>query len=157
MLVFTSFKMYSSDAGWFFINNVNLIFHEAGHVLFFIFGNFISVLGGTLGEILIPTIVTLHFLLKQQPYSAGFGLWWLSTAFWSVSIYAADARAQQLPLITGNSEDHDWTYLLRELGILEHDQIVGNIFLFCSFLALALAGMLFFRSIQVGLSEIKNI
>ena len=149
--------MYSSDAEWFFINDVNLIFHEAGHVIFFIFGNFISVLGGTIVEILIPTIVTLHFFLKRQLYSAGFGLWWLSTAFWSVSVYAADARVQQLPLITGNPESHDWTYLLRELGILEHGQIVGDIFLFCSFLAIALACILLFRSILAGLSEIKNV
>lgn len=36
-----------------------------------------------------------------------------------------DARAQELPLVGGG--EHDWTYLLGQLGLLEHDQTVGQL------------------------------
>jgi hypothetical protein len=46
----------------------------------------------------------------------------------------ADARAQQLPLLTvGDSEYviHDWNYLFGKLGLLEHDvQIAGTVRIF---------------------------
>ncbi|MBN4080005.1 hypothetical protein JYT60_02085, partial [bacterium AH-315-C08] len=40
-----------------FIHSVNLVFHEAGHVLFSIFGNqTLTILGGSLNQLLIPFI-----------------------------------------------------------------------------------------------------
>lgn len=43
---------------------------------------------------------------------------------WNVSVYVKDARAQELPLVGGG--EHDWTYLLEQLGLLEQDQAVGT-------------------------------
>lgn len=129
LLLFTSCNLYTQAYGWSFIDNVNLIFHEAGHVLLFPFGQFIYVLGGTLFEIGIPLLVTLYFLYQKELFSAGFGAWWLSTALWSVSIYSADAVAQELPLITGNTDHHDWTYLLGTMSLLDSVDTVGTIFL----------------------------
>jgi hypothetical protein len=43
----------------------------------------------------------------------------------------ADARAQQLPLLTvGDSEDviHDWNYLFSHLGLLDHDTQIASTF-----------------------------
>lgn len=157
LLISTSVRMYQSEAGWFFMNNVNLIFHEAGHVLTIFFGHFIYVLGGTIGELAIPSIVTVYFLLKRKLYSAGFGLWWLSTALWSVSVYARDARAQQLPLITGNTDHHDWTYLLGELGLLRHDQLVGDIFLGVSVGVFMLALFLWFKSFMLAYEKDRQV
>jgi hypothetical protein len=94
---------------WWFIQNVNLIFHEAGHVIFSLFGNFFGLIGGSLLEALIPLIVTIHFLKKKQYFSTAFGFWWLSTALLSISIYASDAKERLLPLITGDVASHDCT------------------------------------------------
>jgi hypothetical protein len=138
LLCYTSLSAYANELHWSFIQSINLIFHEAGHVLFFMFGQFLSVCGGTFGEFGIPLIVTLSFAWKRDVYGTGFGLWWLSTAFWSISIYARDARSQLLPLLGGESSNHDWTYILGELGLLHHEQFIANIFLtlsICSFLA----------------------
>lgn len=130
------------------MNSINLIFHEAGHVIFSPFGNFLHMLGGTLAEILIPLIVIGHFLLRRQLYSVGFGLWWLSIAFWSISVYARDARTQSLPLLGGDSVGHDWTNILGQLGILRYDYVVGNIFLLLSILAcISAIGMFFYDTV----------
>jgi hypothetical protein len=49
-----------------FMHSVNLVFHEAGHVIFTPFGRFITILGGTLGQWLIPFIVLCAFLLRRD-------------------------------------------------------------------------------------------
>ncbi len=49
-----------------FMHDVNLVFHEAGHVIFMPFGRFITVLGGTLNQLLIPFVVLCAFLLKTR-------------------------------------------------------------------------------------------
>ena len=41
-----------------------------------------------------------------------------------VATYMADARAQELPLLTVGDADyviHDWNYLFGHLGVLDHD------------------------------------
>ena len=98
-------------------------------------------------------IVTVHFLINKNLYGAGFGLWWTSTAVWSISVYARDAQVQLLPLITGNSEDHDWTYLLGQLGILNKDPLVGNIFLGISMFFFVCALIVFVLDFQ---KELRN-
>lgn len=129
---------------WWFIQNVNLIFHEAGHIIFMFFGDFMSILGGSLLEILIPLIVTLHFFFTKQFFSAAFSSWWLSTAFLSVSIYASDAEERFLPLLGGDSVLHDWFYILSQLNLLEHDDLFGYFFWLCAFLSVVL--LIFFLS-----------
>ena len=46
----------------------------------------------------------------------------------NISVYAADARTQKLPLLRGNKVYHNRTWLLSQTGMLEQDQLVGNIF-----------------------------
>jgi len=116
------------------ITSLNILFHEAGHWIFYIFGNFVYVLGGTLGEIIMPTIFIFHFWLRRDFAGMAFGYWWLSTAFYSISIYVADARAQVLPLI-GGPGSHDWTYLLGRLCWLQYDLLIGKFFVILAFLA----------------------
>ena len=56
-----------------------------------------------------------------------FTLLWLGQNFINISVYAADARTQALPLLGGNSVYHDWHYLLGEINMLEYDQEIGYI------------------------------
>jgi hypothetical protein len=155
LLMYSSAQIYIKKADWIFIQNANLIFHEAGHVIFSFFGEFIYVLGGTLGEFLVPLIVTIHFLINKNLYGAGFGLWWTSTAFWSISVYSRDAQVQLLPLITGNSESHDWTYILGQLGILHKDLLVGNTFLGISIFLFVCALIVFVIDLERTLKQMQ--
>jgi hypothetical protein len=44
-----------------FLDRVDLVFHEAGHLIFGFFGEFIGILGGSLMQVLILAIVTGYF------------------------------------------------------------------------------------------------
>lgn len=110
------------------MDNIDLVIHEAGHVFFSLFGKFIYTLGGTLMQIIIPSIIALFFLRNNYRTGVQFGLLWLGQNFINISVYAADARAQKLPLLGGNKVYHDWYYLLNETGLLNSDQFVGYFF-----------------------------
>ena len=127
-LTFNALSQISAHKTWWFIQNVNLIFHEAGHVLFMPFGNFMTTLGGSLLEILIPFSITAYFYFTRQYFSASCTSWWLATAFLSVSIYASDAQERFLPLITRDIFTHDWFNILSELGLLKYDDLFGYFF-----------------------------
>lgn len=40
------------------LDGANFIFHEAGHVLFSLFGEFLGILGGSLTQVIIPVVCT---------------------------------------------------------------------------------------------------
>lgn len=121
------------------IDTADLIIHEAGHLFFFIFGRFIYTAGGTLMQILLPSIITFYFFWNGYKTGVQFSLLWLGQNFVNISVYAADARAQKLPLLGGKSVYHDWNYLLDSLGILEFEQEVGYFFFGISILIFFIA------------------
>ena len=117
---------------------VNLAFHEAGHVFLGFFGRFISMLGGTVFQLLIPAVCLVH--LKRRGANLGWQLclFWLGQSLLNVSVYAGDAVKQALPLVGGG--EHDWNYLLTELGLLAHPEgaarlifLAGSAVIFYSF------------------------
>lgn len=121
----------SNAVGESFMHLINLPFHEAGHIFFSPFGRFIQILGGTLGQLIIPAIVTATFIYQRQPYSASIGLWWLGESFMDIAPYINDARAGQLMLlggVTGSEvEDyHDWEGILSRLGMMRYDHALAR-------------------------------
>ena len=109
------------------IDNIDLVIHEAGHLFFSIFGKFIYTLGGTLMQIIIPSIIAGYFFRNNYRTGVQFGLLWLGQNIINISVYAADAKAQKLHLLGGNRVYHDWNYLLNQLGLIEYDQTIGYI------------------------------
>ena len=110
------------------LDNADLVIHEAGHFFFSFFGKFIYTLGGTLMQIILPSIIASFFFRNNYRTGVQFALLWLGQNLINISAYAADARARKLPLLGGNKVYHDWHYLLGEIGILEYDHIVGYVF-----------------------------
>lgn len=110
------------------LDNINLVIHEAGHFFFSLFGKFIYTLGGTLMQIILPSIIASYFFRNNYRTGVQFSLLWLGHNFINISVYAADAQARKLPLLGGNKVYHDWHYILSEVGILEYDCIVGYFF-----------------------------
>jgi hypothetical protein len=111
-----------------FLDRVNLIAHEAGHLLFGWFGEFIMVLGGTIGQLFVPAAFASYFYLRREFFSAAVTLFWTGQNFFNISVYAKDAQAMDLPLVSigGGDAIHDWHYILTKLGLLRWDQAVGN-------------------------------
>ncbi len=113
-----------------FMHNINLPFHEAGHIIFSPLGRFVTSLGGTLGQILMPCICLAAFLLKNRdPFGASVSLWWVAQNFMDVAPYVNDARALELILlggVTGKETDgHDWENILGTLGWLKYDHAIA--------------------------------
>jgi hypothetical protein len=145
----------SNYAGESFLHNANLIFHEAGHVIFSLLGDFMRVLGGTLAQILMPLIACLTLLLKtRDTFGAAVGLWWTGENFIDIAPYVADARAGKLILLGGFTGDevgdaHDWWNLLGRLNLMQYDttlawcsHIFGSLLML---LALAWAGYMLYK------------
>jgi len=110
-----------------FLDRVDLVFHEAGHVILGFFGEFIGILGGSLIQVLIPAGIVVYFAVHQQKYSAAVTLFWVAQSLFNVSVYTRDARARRLPLLGGDETLHDWNYILGRLNLLNWDQAVGNL------------------------------
>jgi hypothetical protein len=105
--------------------------HEGGHLLFRMFGETIMVAGGTMLQLLVPFWLALYFFFHRQSQAVAFCLFFMFEQFLPISTYMADARAQELPLLTVGSGDnviHDWFYLFNKFGVLEHDtQIAATV------------------------------
>lgn len=116
-----------------FLHPVDLVFHEAGHVVFRPFGHFMTMLGGSLGQLLKPLICLLVLLIKtRDTFGAGVALWWFGQNLMDLAPYINDARAKELMLLGGVagrdiSGYHDWEYILRKLGWLKWDHLLANL------------------------------
>lgn len=123
------------------LDNVNLAFHEAGHIFLGFFGTFIMTAGGTIFQLLFPAVCGFHLWRRGSRLGWQLCLFWLGENLLNVSIYAGDAIRQDLPLVGGGV--HDWTYLLTETGLIAHTRgtaraifAAGSVVIFCSLLSL---------------------
>ena len=117
-----------------FLHLINLPFHEFGHILFRPFGQFISSLGGSLGQLMMPAICFYVFLFRREnTFGAAVALWWFGENFVDMAPYIYDARILEMPLLGGNTGNtapygfHDWEYLLTETGLLQYDQALARL------------------------------
>ncbi len=123
---------------WHILDNVNLIFHEAGHTIFFFLGEFVQVAAGSVFQVLVPFLIALYFLYSGQRVSSGIASMWTGQSLLNVSVYARDAEAMMLPLLGGDSVGHDWHYLLGRLSMLDQTQLVANWILVAGFALIAM-------------------
>lgn len=123
---FIIFQLLTSSPPWTFLDFANLGFHEAGHLVMTFFGQFVSILSGSLMQILIPLSILLYFYKTYQFFSCGFALFWLGESINNVSIYIGDATDMHLPLIQ-DGLIHDWNWLLTTMNVLQYDYIFSSI------------------------------
>jgi hypothetical protein len=121
------FLIFNKGEFIFILDHLNLLFHEGGHGIFSFFGKFIYTLGGTLMQIIIPSLFIFYFYTNNQRVGIQLSMIYLAENLMNISVYASDARAQRLPLI-GKGTYHDWTFLLNRINLLEYDQYIGSVF-----------------------------
>ncbi len=92
------------------IDTINLFIHEAGHLFFRMFGQTISILGGSLLQCLLPLALTI-VTWREKPRQAAYPAFWLGGNLVNVSVYVADAPYKNLRLIK-EGLIHDWNWLL---------------------------------------------
>jgi hypothetical protein len=103
---------------------LDLAIHETGHLVFAVAGEFLTLLGGTLLQLMVPAAFAVALWRRGDAHGATVPLWWLGQNCWNISVYIRDARAQELPLVGGG--EHDWAILLDQMGWLERDQALGG-------------------------------
>ena len=156
------------QAGNNILHYVNLPFHEAGHIFFSLFGEFLTVLGGSLLQLIMPMICVVVLLLKtRDPFGASVALWWFGENFIDMAPYINDARSLELMLlggVTGKEKPgfHDWENILGTLGILPYDHIIATgamwFGLICMLLGCSWAGCLLFKELSriLCLRSVRN-
>lgn len=129
---FVTTPLATNYTGESFLHLINLPFHEAGHLLFMPFGRFMTILGGSLGQVLMPLVCLTTFLFRtRDPFGGSVALWWTAENFMDIAPYINDARAMDLVLLggfTGQEADaHDWNNLLTMLGWLQYDHRLAEL------------------------------
>jgi len=114
------------------LSMANLVFHEAGHIILIPLGSFMSTLGGSLFQVLIPLVCLVAFLRARNAYAAAVMLWWAGQNLIDLAPYINDARAQRLVLLGGvTGRDvpgyHDWSNLLTRLDMLSYDHSLARL------------------------------
>lgn len=137
------FLYYASTTDqWHFIDNANLLIHEGGHIVFMIFGQFVYVLGGSLMQVLLPSIFVGYFWLRKEYYSASLLLFWVGQNIINVSVYAGDSVRMELPLLGGDSSGHDWHYLLSHTNLLQYTDQIAGLFYWTGLAIILIGGIL---------------
>jgi hypothetical protein len=112
---------------------IDLVFipiHEGGHLLFSYFGHALMIAGGTILQVSVPLALAAYFCFQRQIAGTAFCLFCFFEQFLPIATYMADARAQQLPLLTvGDPEfvEHDWFVMFSGMGVLQHDIEIASV------------------------------
>jgi hypothetical protein len=112
---------------WHFLDSVNLIIHEAGHIIFMFFGTFMHIAGGSLLQILFPLVFAFYFFNRKEYFSSSLVLFWVGQNILNVSLYASDAIKMELPLLGGDGVGHDWNNLLTMTNLLPYTDTIGKL------------------------------
>lgn len=119
-------NLHTMDA---FIHTIDLPIHEFGHVFFSIIfgsGGVMMYLGGNMFQTIFPSILAGSFFIRKDFMGAGFCTLWVGETMIDAGYYISDARVRELPLITGDSDTHDWMNILLELKLLAWDETIGG-------------------------------
>jgi hypothetical protein len=65
-LAYVAFRTLTDSEYWNIFAGITLCVHEAGHVIFSVFGELLDVAGGSLMQVAAPVIVALLFLRQRE-------------------------------------------------------------------------------------------
>ncbi len=130
LVFYGGFMAYAlaEHGGFLFIDSANLVVHEGGHNLFGWFGPTLGLWGGTLLQWLVPFLLAAYFFTQRQTSGFVFCLFFFFENWLYTATYMADARAQELPLVTTGDPDfveHDFHAIFSSLGVLDYDTKIG--------------------------------
>src|SRR5260370_9695445 len=114
---------FTNRSGFLFLDYANLIIHEGGHFFFSWFGETMHILGGTLGELIVPLLCAAYFFFQRETAGFAFSIFWFFENFPYIGAYMADPRTSALPLVA--SHDTRWTILFTQWGVPPHTQKIA--------------------------------
>jgi len=113
--------------------------HELGHLFFSYLGEWMSVAGGSLAQVLLPLAAVVYFWrVRRDPFGAAVCGAWLAMSLANLAVYIGDARAESLDLVSFSEDGavHDWNYLLHTLGLIKQDRQIAAVVRFAGCLVL---------------------
>jgi len=135
------------------LDGFDLAVHETGHMLTAFMPEMVMFMAGSVAQVAVPLALAVYFLVDGRDRAAAvFCFAWAGTSARDVSVYAADAVAESLPLIGGGQ--HDWAYILGRNGfdVLDRtSEVAGFIAALGALMVLgglALAGATIARRVQ---------
>jgi hypothetical protein len=119
--IFRDTNIFYGDLGGHFLSMALLPWHEAGHVFFRPFGQFMMSLGGTLGQHLFPIILGVALLMKRRDsFGAALAFWLLGYSVIYTGWYMHDAGDPQAMMVSGKSsaedDGHDFVNIFSDMG-----------------------------------------
>lgn len=123
-------SFHAEDGRLLLFGAIDLAVHEFGHPLFevvFLGNRTMTVLGGSLFQIIFPLFFAAYFLWprdgrQRDVHAAMVCVWWCGLNMLDVSIYVGDSIKQQLMLLGGatgsDGNFHDWHWLLVHWNVL---------------------------------------
>ncbi len=115
------------------VDTIDLFIHEGGHFFFGFMGRMIYFMGGSLMQVVLPSLAIWVFLKSGFRSLIG-TLYWLGHNLINVSVYIADAPYRRLPLIS-NSAIHDWNWIFNHIGNMQLAAPVSTTVLACGIVA----------------------
>ena len=143
------------------IDIFNLGVHEFGHLAANLTtNNFLYiVLWGTIMQLLIPIIFLVYFSYQKKWFEVFFVIFWIGINLIHIGVYIDDANCLCLPLL-GDSDNHDWKYILQRFDIIEFADQIANFVRFFgkSFIggSLLLMYLDIYRSYKNRLEKVSN-
>jgi len=132
---------------WHLLDGVNLVIHEAGHLFFRPFGEYLMIAGGSLLQVIMPALFVFYFFWNKKVYSAALVMLWVGESILNVSVYAGDSLKLQLPLLGGQDSVHDWNYLLTRAGLLASTSKIERLIRLCGTLVILIGLYFAFKSV----------
>jgi hypothetical protein len=102
--------------------------HEFGHLAFAFFGELMTILGGSLMQLLVPIGAAAAMAHARDWFGVACALCLLGGSCGDLALYIGDARALELDLVSFSPDggDHDWRWLLDRWGLLRQDQAIAR-------------------------------
>ncbi len=161
-LLFYLLFLFQAARGTGFLQMIDLVLvpiHEGGHLLFRFFGEFLNIAGGTFLQLAVPFMLAVYFAFQRQVQGTAFCTFFFFEQFLPIATYMADARAQELPLLTVGDTDyviHDWNYLFTSFGVIDHDTQIATFVRVLGWMGMiATVGWMVWRSLQPRVAQLQ--
>jgi hypothetical protein len=154
------YQAYRHQGPLLMIDAVFVPIHEGGHLLFRFCGSqWVYIAGGTFMQLFVPFALAVYFAFQRHVTGTAFCAFFFFEQFLPIATYMADARAQELPLVTVGDSDyviHDWNYLFTSLGMLNHDKQIAAVVRALGWVGMfAIVALLLWRAWQSSVSQTR--
>jgi len=108
----------------------NFILHEIAHLLTVFLPSILTASAGSASELVLGIALIIGAFAGRTYFASLFCFLWFMLATQSIADYMADARAQNLSLVSfgGGDPIHDWNFIFGRLGLLEQADLIAGVF-----------------------------